>query len=109
MSVEEQDLPTRQNLLTRAKQFMEWLLALKVTEQERFRFADDPLNVFGEDVSNRRPLQVAAVLAILFHLMLLFLSLPFLHSQVLLPSLRGTSSRERFARLSAVGHSRRAH
>ncbi|MFZ0426528.1 MAG: energy transducer TonB [Acidobacteriota bacterium] len=86
MSAEEQDLPTRPNLLTRAKQFMEWLLALRVTEEERFRFADDPLNVFGEDVSNRRPLQVAAVLAILFHLMLLFISLPFLHSQVLLPS-----------------------
>ena len=86
MSVEEQDLPTKQSFLTTAKQFMEKLLALKVTEEERFRYADDPLNVFGEDFSNQRPLRVAAFLAILFHLLLFIIGLPFLRSQVLLPS-----------------------
>ncbi|MEJ2077249.1 MAG: TonB family protein [Acidobacteriota bacterium] len=74
------------SFLLKAKQFFEWLLALKVTDEERVRYADDPLNVFGEDISNQKPLRVAAILAILFHILLFVVSLPFLHSQVLLPS-----------------------
>jgi TonB family protein len=71
--------------LERLKGFLEDLLALKVTDPERVRFAYDPLNVFGEDFSNERPLRVAAVLAILFHVLLFILGLPFLRSQVLIP------------------------
>lgn len=71
--------------LERLKGFLEDLLALKVTDPERVRFADDPLNVFGEDFSNERPLRVAAILAILFHVLLFILGLPFLRSQVLIP------------------------
>ena len=80
MSAEER------SFLLKVKQFLERLLALKVTEGERVRYADDPLNVFGEDFSNQRPLRVAAILAVLFHIVLFLISLPFLHSQVLLPS-----------------------
>ena len=80
MSAEEQ------SFLLKVKQFLERLLALKVTEGERVRYADDPLNVFGGYFSNQRLLRVAAILAVLFHIVLFLISLPFLHSQVLLPS-----------------------
>ncbi len=60
----------------KAKDFLERLLALRVTEGERLRYADDMLNIFNDDISGRRPLQVAAAIAILFHLLLLLIVFP---------------------------------
>jgi len=74
------------SFLSRLKEIVEWVLALRVTDSERIRCVDDPLNVFGEDFSNQRPLRVAAVLAILLHVLLFLVGLPFLTEQVLLPS-----------------------
>jgi TonB family protein len=71
--------------LEKLKSFLENLLALKVTDPERAQYARDPMNVFGEDYSNERPLRVAAVVAILLHLLLFVLGLPFLRGQVLVP------------------------
>jgi periplasmic protein TonB len=78
-------VPEKNSVLDSVKSFLGWILALKVSEQERLRYADDPLNIFGEDYSNRRPLVVSAVLAILFHLVVLLVSLPFLAREVLIP------------------------
>ncbi len=56
--------------------FLERVLALKITAAERLRYADDSENVFADNISGRKPLQVAAILAFLFHLVLLFLYIP---------------------------------
>ena len=53
-----------QTLLAKVKNFFEVLLALKITEAERLRFASDPYNPFLSDTSGRKPLQVAAVLSL---------------------------------------------
>lgn len=58
------------------KDFLERLLALKITDRERLRYANDPSNIFLEDVSGRKPLQVATILAIFFHILLFLLTLP---------------------------------
>ncbi len=58
------------------KDLLERLLALRITDQERVRFADDDLNIFSDDVSGRKPLQVAAALAIFFHIILLIIIIP---------------------------------
>lgn len=68
------------------KEFLERLLALRVSEEERLRFAGDPLNVYALDYSNSRPLRVALILAVAFHVILFLVSLPFLRSQVLVPT-----------------------
>ena len=60
------------------RDFMEWLLALRIVESERLTFADDPYNIFSEDVSRRRPLRVAAILGFLFHLLLILIVWPHL-------------------------------
>ncbi len=60
----------------RARDFLERILALRVTDGERLRYADDMLNIFSDDVSGRKPLQVASVVAILFHLLLLLIVFP---------------------------------
>ena len=61
------------SLHKRVLEFLENLLALKVTDAERLRVAQDPSNIFQDDFSNQKPLRVAAVFALLFHL---FLFLP---------------------------------
>jgi len=76
----------QQALLEKVKNLLERVLALKVTDAERVRYATDPLNVFGEDFSNQRPLRVAATLAVLFHILLFLVSLPFLRQQVFVPT-----------------------
>lgn len=77
---------TEQRRVAGIKGFLERVLALRVTEQERLRLAGDPLNFFAEDISDRRPLRVAAALAIVLHILLFLIGLPFLRSQVLIPT-----------------------
>lgn len=67
------------------KDLLESLLALRITDGERLVIANDPLNVFGEDFSNRRPLRVAAVLAALVHIFLFLFMFPILRDQVFVP------------------------
>ena len=58
------------------RDFVEWLFALRIVESERLAFVDDPCNIFNEDVSGRRPLVVAAIFALLFHLFLILIVWP---------------------------------
>jgi len=74
-------------LLARIRDFLENLLALKVTEAERLQLANgDPLNVFGERYEGNKPLKVAAVAALCFHFLLFWIAFPFLTDQVFIPS-----------------------
>ena len=73
-----------QTLLAKVKNFFEVLLALKITEAERLRFASDPYNPFLSDTSGRKPLQVAAVLSLLFHILLLLMVIPSFGARVLI-------------------------
>ena len=70
--------------LAKVKNFLEELLALKITEAERLRFASDPYNPFQGDASGRKPLQVAAVLSLLFHILLFLMVFPSFGSRVLI-------------------------
>lgn len=74
------------SFLTRAKVALEQVLALNISEEERLAFAEDPLNVYRYDVSNQRPLRVAAILALLLHIILFLIWLPFFGTQVLIPT-----------------------
>jgi TonB family protein len=67
------------------REFLERVLALKITDQERISYANDVRNIFSEDVSSRKPTRVAAVLAFLFHLLLLFVVFPSFGATVLEP------------------------
>ena len=69
----------------RVLEFLESILALKITDGERLRVAHDPANIFQDDFSNQKPLRVAAIFALLFHLFLFLFYFPFLTSQVFIP------------------------
>ncbi len=73
-----------QTFLAKVRNFLEVLLALKITEAERLRFASDPYNPFQGDASGRKPLQVAAVLSFLFHILLLLMVIPSFGDRVLI-------------------------
>lgn len=60
------------------RDFIDWLFALRIIPSERLVFVDDPYNIFSEDVSRRRPLLVAFVLGLLFHLFLILMVWPHL-------------------------------
>ena len=62
-----------QSVWTRLREFTENLLALNITDAERLYYAQDPLNVFRDDLSNRRPLRVAMILTLLFHIFIFFI------------------------------------
>lgn len=75
------------SLLARGKDFLENLLALRITEAERIPLADgDPMNIFGEKYEGNKPLKVASVAALFFHFLLFWLAFPFLTDQVFIPS-----------------------
>ncbi len=67
----------------RLKDSLEQLLALKVTQRERLLMATDGYNIFMDETVSRRPLTVAAILALLIHLILFILTFPSFGSQVL--------------------------
>ncbi len=61
---------------------LERLLALRVTPEERMLLATDGYNIFADE-ELRRPLRVAALLALLFHIILFILTFPSFGSQAL--------------------------
>jgi TonB family protein len=65
--------------------FLENLLALRVTDAERLRVAHDPANVFQDDFGNQKPLRVAAIIALLFHVFIFLFYFPFFGGQVIIP------------------------
>jgi len=74
------------SFLAKAREFFENLLALRISETDRLRLADDPLNVFAESSSDQKSLRVAAILALIFHIVLFLVSLPFLGKQIFIPT-----------------------
>jgi TonB family protein len=74
------------SFFTKAREFIENLLALRITESERLRLASDPINVFCDGSSDQKPLRVAAILALIFHIVLFLVSLPFLGQQIFVPT-----------------------
>ena len=75
---------TELSILEKCKNFLEGLFALKITDSERIRYAGDPHNIFHGDISRRKPLQVAAVLSFLFHILLFFMVFPSFGNRVLI-------------------------
>lgn len=73
------------SLGSKLKDLLESVLALKVTDAERLVYAADPMNVFGEDYSNRRPLRVAAIVAVVVHIFLFLFMFPMMGDQVFVP------------------------
>jgi len=72
-------------LLSKAKDLLESLLALKVTEAERMQYAAG----YGFDdqgMANRRPTQVAVVVALVIHVILFLIVFPSLGDRVFQPS-----------------------
>lgn len=57
-------------------------MALRFTESEKAEYRGDPYNIFDEP-ENRKPLRVAAIMAILFHLLLFLIVIP--STQVVFP------------------------
>ena len=82
------------NFWTKARDFVESLLALKITDAERLQYATDPYNVFEEGFSNRKPLWVALVLAGLFHILLFLIVFPSFGRQVLITTQQVTMLRQ---------------
>ena len=75
-------MSTQEGIGSRIRDFVERFLALKITEEERLRYAGHSYNLFLDDVSGKKPLRVAATLAILFHLLLLLIVFPSFGDQV---------------------------
>jgi TonB family protein len=73
------------SMLAGLKNRLEDLLALKVSDSERLGYAD-PLNVFSSQYTSRRPLRVAAVLALLLHVFLFLFWFPNFGRQILIPT-----------------------
>lgn len=74
------------SFLNRIKTFLEEFLALKITDSERLQYARDPYNIFEDDVSGRKPLQVAIALAFLTHILLFVLVLPSFGNRIFVPT-----------------------
>ncbi|MDA2923791.1 energy transducer TonB [Acidobacteria bacterium AH-259-L09] len=74
------------SFIANVKNFIEELLALKISEAERPQYVKDPYNVFHDDISGRKPFQVASTLSVLFHILLFLIVFPSFGSQVFLPT-----------------------
>jgi len=72
------------SFLEKCRNFLEALFALKITDAERFQYAGDPHNPFHGDISRRKPMQVAAVLSALFHILLFIIVFPSFGNRVLI-------------------------
>ena len=71
-------------LMAKAKNFLEELFALEISEAERGAWANDPYNPLESEVVEGKPLRVAAVLAILFHILLFIIVFPSFGNRVLI-------------------------
>ena len=75
------------SFMARIRDFLENILALKISDAERIPLADgDPMNIFGERYEGNKPLKVAAVAALFFHFLLFWIAFPFLSDQIMIPS-----------------------
>ena len=72
------------SFLEKCRNFLEGLFALKITDAERLQYAGDPHNPFHGDISRRKPMQVAAVLSALFHILLFIIVFPSFGNRVLI-------------------------
>ncbi len=68
----EQDI----SIMGKVGGFLQRLLALKITPEERLALASDPQNIFLDDVSYRKPRLVAAIFALLLHILILIIAFP---------------------------------
>ena len=75
------------SLIVRIREFLENLLALKISDAERVPLAEgDPLNILGERYEGSKPFKVAAVAALFFHFLIFWIAFPFLSDQIMIPS-----------------------
>ena len=70
---------------TKVSDFFEATLALKVTKTERLKCSGDPYNIFEDNFSKEKPLWVALILAVLFHILLFLIAFPSFEKTVLVP------------------------
>ena len=76
----------RIGLFSRLRASLEALFALRLTSAERLQYAADPFNIFSDEQSARKPLWVAAILALLFHILLFLMVFPSFAPDILIPS-----------------------
>lgn len=67
------------------RDYLERLLGLKF-QPVQLQYARDPYNIFDLDFENRKPLRTAAILAILFHILLFLIVFPSFGDTVLIPT-----------------------
>ena len=72
------------SFLEKSKNFFEGLFALRITDAERLQYAGDPHNPFHGEISRRKPMQVAAVVSALLHILLFIIVFPSFGNQVLI-------------------------
>ncbi len=75
-------MSTQEGIGLSIKDFVEKLLALRITEKERLRYVGHSYNIFLDDTSGKKPLRVAVTLAILFHVLLMLIVFPSFGDQV---------------------------
>jgi TonB family protein len=73
-----------QSFFSKAREFIERALALRVTEDERVRYAG--FEFLDGGISNRRPTQVAIALALLFHAILFIIYFPSFGDRIFHPT-----------------------
>ena len=67
------------------RDYLERLLGLKF-QPAQLQYARDPYNIFDLDFEDRKPLRTAAILAILFHILLFLIVFPSFGDTVLIPT-----------------------
>ncbi len=72
------------SFLEKSKDFFEGLFALRITDAERLQYAGDPHNPFHGEISRRKPMQVAAVVSAILHILLFIIVFPSFGNQVLI-------------------------
>lgn len=78
--------PTKSSVGDRVRAWLDKLLAVGTSRALQPDYARDPYNIFVDDLSDRRALQVAASLAILFHLLLFLIVFPSLRDKIFIPT-----------------------
>ncbi|MEE8349701.1 MAG: TonB family protein [Acidobacteriota bacterium] len=70
--------------ILKVKNFLEELFALKAPKAERSVWASDPYNPFENDVIEEKSLRVAAILSVLFHILLFIIVFPSFGNRLLI-------------------------
>ena len=69
----------------KVRDHLERLLGLKV-QPAQLQYARDPFNIFEWDLEDRKPLRAAAILAVVFHILLFLIVFPSFGDTVLIPT-----------------------